>query len=44
MSTEDFVTTHAAFTANYKGSNDMYDLMEQRIYREGDPLATEESK
>ena len=44
MPVDDFASTMRAFGANYKGSSDFNDMVEQRIYQEGDPLANEESK
>ncbi len=39
MSDDDFKNTLNLFALNYKGSSDLMDMVEQRIYREADVFA-----
>ena len=38
LSIDDYISTLKVFHTNYKGSQDFTDLLEYRVYREGDPL------
>ena len=36
---DEFVSIMRAFGANYKGSKDLYDMMEIRLYQQDDTIA-----